>query len=124
MEENMQKILDVLVMLRPDLVYIERYTPPEKTSGGIFLPEKERDKEARSAQWGKVLKVSPVVSEDEYISKTKEILKKGMMVSFLPANPVQGPSWKYYRFQRIGVQDILDAVDEMDFVQLEKDGLI
>jgi len=117
MEKLKQKYVESIIAVHPELLIIDRYTPPDKTTGGIVIPTAEQDLHAKGARWGKILKISDKQSFKDEVNERKKSLHVGLYVSFEPTSPVMGGHPTFTRIQRVGILDIMDAMEEADFLE-------
>ena len=120
-EQYLIKCINKLTTLKPYLIYVLKYRPPEKTSSGIITPEEYQEAQMNNAQWGKLLGMSPLNSTNAEINEVKKLLHVGDMVSFQPGHPVMGFHPEYPECQRCGVKDILEIISEEDFKEVVVD---
>ena len=155
-EEKKQKYINAVNLFHPEAILIDRHTPknyksiavePESPSLAkavigpngkliainppqrkkLWTPDTVREREIRSAMWGKVLKIADTPLFDEARLTLRNILKeytdkgKPIWVSFIATNPVSGGLRDFPRMQRIGIVDIMDWLVHEDFEELVND---
>lgn len=79
--------------------------------GRIVMPKSIRDKSARNACAGRIVKVSPYeVYQESYDKDLYAIYKEGMHVGFNPTTPWAAPSPPYIKFIKEAHEPEIDLV--------------
>lgn len=86
------------VIPAPNFIWIERRDPGADKINSIYLPKRVSDARKQFLQFGEVIAVSPIESEDEQIEKMKEIIRQHKYVGFESHVPVDCFPIPQYRF--------------------------
>ena len=120
MDTDLKRYLESAIISSVKGCIIERWLPPEHLRGGLIMPAIVREREARSAFWGRLCKVSSAPTKDEELATLREFYNSliGHFVLFNPTNPVLGGMTNYPLVQMLAIGDILMALKPKEFFEV------
>lgn len=120
MDDVMLGYCNAALVSNPKAILIERFRPPELTSGGLIMPTAALDRETVSGFWAKLLKVSEAPADSERTVTLQDYYRNliGNYVLFRPENPINGGlngNAEQKRIQIMALGEILLTLKPEDF---------
>lgn len=104
----------------PNFILIERRDPGADKINSIYLPKRVSDARKQFLQFGEVIAISSIESEDEHVEKMKDLIRQNKYVGFEAHMPVDFFPIPQYRFPddvsvvQLYVKDITVIFNDMD----------
>ena len=107
------------IISHPKAALIEQWSPPERTSGGLYLPATRIDKETRSAYWARLLKVSSVPTMDDTLLISRDFYSEhlGWYIHYEGITPVEGGYEWNKKIKFIAITDARMLMHPMAFYE-------